>query len=163
MHGFWSACRSGDLGAAKRVLLEVGAVNIDVHQAVFNITCAEGHLEVAKWLWFLGVETQSPIDIHAYQESAFRCVCAYGHLHVAKWLWGLETGTRIDIHARHDEAFSWACRHNHLDLARWLWSLEIDTEYAWPPVYKDKVKTWSETRGVWVLVSVLGVHPHPRA
>jgi len=36
--------------------------------------------EIAKWLWQLGNETGSPINIHADDEFAFEYACENGYL-----------------------------------------------------------------------------------
>jgi len=46
-------------------------------------------LEIAKWLYDLGKNISSLIDIHANNEDAFISACDGNHLEVAKWLYDL--------------------------------------------------------------------------
>ena len=48
----------------------------------FGLSCAYGHLGVAKWLLDLGKELNSPINIHENDDYAFRWSCINGHLEV---------------------------------------------------------------------------------
>lgn len=66
---------------------------IDIHaysEYAFQLSCGEGHLEIAKWLIDVvdkGIQKNfMPINIHADDEYAFRVSCGNGHLEIAKWL-----------------------------------------------------------------------------
>ena len=44
-------------------------------QCKFIECCKNGHLDDAKRLYQIGIDTNSPINIHTYNESAFRQSC----------------------------------------------------------------------------------------
>jgi hypothetical protein len=91
-----------------------------VQYNVFQSSCRNGQIEIAKWLHKLG-----GIDIHANNELAFRWSCSEGHIEVAKWLYSLGG---VDINAlmndnTEDDAFQWSCKNGHVKVAKWLYSL----------------------------------------
>ncbi len=61
----------------------------------FVFSCANGYLEVAKWLWGLNQN----INIHIGDEYAFRLSCSRGRLKVAIWLCTLCN----DYYLEHDD------------------------------------------------------------
>lgn len=94
--------------------------SVAVDEKPFSWACAEGHLEVAKWL--LEVNPNININISNGNEYIFRSVCSHGHLHVAKWL--LEIKPDIVISAENNVAFFSACRYKNNDVALWLTTLD---------------------------------------
>jgi len=99
---------------------------------VFSITCENGHLDVAKWLY----EIKPDIDISVYYEFAFKNSCKNGHLDVAKWLYEIKPDIDISCIDINDI-------YNH-QIIKWLDSLNkgltykiIDGEYK---LYKQ-IKT----------------------
>lgn len=106
--------------------------NIDIHlnhDEFFRLSCANGCLEIAQWLYC----TYPDINIHALSEFAFTRSCEEGHLECAKWLYylGHISGNKIDIHAGsgdimtiNDHAFSASCKRGFLNVAQWLYSLD---------------------------------------
>ena len=94
-------------------------------------SCENGHLEVAKWLYQIGIDTNSPININVNYEAAFRVSCLNGHLEVAKWLYqiGIDANNPINIHAYDgdEDAFMNSCENGHLEVAKWLYQIGIDT------------------------------------
>jgi len=107
-------------------LLDQGAdIHAIANKKVFRWACKNGYLEVAKWLWQLGNEISSPINIHAHDEYAFRYACEKGHLEIAQWLHllGNKLSSPIDIHAYNEHAFECACEKGHLEIAKWLYIL----------------------------------------
>jgi len=64
----------------------------------------------------IGIELNSPIDIHAENEGAFAWSCCNGYLQIAKWLYklGIESNFPIDIHANNEFASQLSCKNGHL-------------------------------------------------
>jgi len=103
-----------------------------------GLSCRNGHLKVAKWLYGLG-----DVNIHASDEHAFRWSCRNGHLEVAKWLYGLGD---VDIHVYNECAFGLSCKKGHLKVAKWLYSLgdvdiHADADYVFE-YSKSAVAKW---------------------
>jgi ankyrin repeat protein len=103
-------------------------------EELFRISCTNGNLDKAKWLWQLSVDNKLPIDINALDEyinTIFNWCCAFGKLDVAKWLWqlSLEINNSINIYHKdrhgHD-AFRWCCVYGQLETAKWLLELSKD-------------------------------------
>jgi hypothetical protein len=78
------------------------------------MSCANSHLEVAKWLWNLNQN----INIHTFNEYTFICTCGRGHLKVAKWLGSLNQN--INVHAKNDDAFRGSCCYGYVKVVKWL-------------------------------------------
>jgi len=115
---FKYGCEMGKLGCVKFLYEKY---NVDVHEnneEVFRVSCMNGHLEVAKWLYGL----DGKINIHYNNEEAFIDGCYSGDLEVVKWLYGLDG--KIDIHANREHAFYWSCMYGHLEMAKWLYGLD---------------------------------------
>ena len=112
------------------------------------MSCKNGHLDVAKWLYEIGNKYNNPIDIHIYyynydsdddddddlegefyEEQAFRYSLYNNHIDVAKWLYqiSIETNSPINIHAMNDEAFKDSCGNGNLVVAKWLYQIGIET------------------------------------
>ncbi len=72
----------------------------------FKSSCANGNLDLVKWLWKAAEENEIEIDINANREYAFIQSCANNHLEVTKWLWNksieikspIRIGDYYDIH-----------------------------------------------------------------
>ena len=95
-----------------------GQYRVDIHandDYAFQLSCENGHLAVAQWLYSLG-----GVYIHADGECPFEMSCKNGHLALAQWLYS--TG-EIDIHANHECGFTWSCQNGHLTIAQWLYSI----------------------------------------
>lgn len=84
----------------------------------FMTSCYVGHIEIAKWLYSLGV-----INIHMNNDYAFRNSCGKGHIEIAKWLYSLDA---IDISINDNYAFKWSCYNGKLNVVKWLYSLGIN-------------------------------------
>ena len=55
-------------------------INIHVNdEDAFRCSCANGHINIAQWLYELGLENNQPINIHANNEDAFRCSCKWSY------------------------------------------------------------------------------------
>ena len=105
---------------------------------VFQWSCRNGHLEVAKWL----VETFDDIDVHVDDEYVFRWSCYNGQLEVVKWL--IETFDDINVHIKNDDAFRWSCKNDQLEVVKWLIETFDDINIH---VWDDYAFEWSCTRG----------------
>ena len=71
---------------------------IDDVKHVFWESCINGHLDVAKWLYNLGLETGKPINMNDSNKTLI--ICHHNeHLDVAKWLYDLnkEAGNPINM------------------------------------------------------------------
>lgn len=115
------ASRESRLDTAK-LLFQLGDVDIHTRdELAFISSCRRGYLDIAKWLYQLGV------DIHAQNDRAFRVACSEDNLNVAKWLYQLGG---VAIHAHDDFAFRVACYYGHDNVAEWLLQLgDIDTHF----------------------------------
>ena len=150
---FIEACKRGFLAYAKYLF---GAYEIDIHannDYAFQLSCENGHIEVAQWLILLGESNDyTKIDIHADNEYAFRWSCQYGHLELAQWLikLGESNGyTKINIHADNEYAFRWSCRNGHLEVAQWLVNLGESSGYTKIDIHanNDYAFRWSRKNG----------------
>ena len=92
----------------------------------FRWACEYGHIEMAKWLWYLcqTAEEQKAM-LHAQDRWAFRLACQNGHQKVAEWLWHVcpDEEKKAMLHAQDDYAFGVACDNGHIEIAKWLWDL----------------------------------------
>lgn len=79
----------------------------------FMYACLNGHIEVAKWLYELGV------DIHIENDIFFRSSCSSGQIEVAIWLYELGA----NIHIENDEVFIRSCERGQIEIAKWLYEL----------------------------------------
>lgn len=84
---------------------------------LFNSTCVNGRLEVAKWLFELNSQFNPDIAI---SEKLFHDVCMKGHLEVAKWLF--ELNPNIDFSKNNNFLFVSACQHGKIFIVEWLFS-----------------------------------------
>jgi ankyrin repeat protein len=80
----------------------------------FRYVCANGHLNIVKWLI-----TIIPNIISEIYEDVFISACSEGHTDIAKYL--LEVNPNINIYAKYFEAFVFACAGGHLELAQWYY------------------------------------------
>ena len=80
----------------------------------FIVSCKNGHLEVAQWLFSI----KPDIDISADDDYVFFIVCRRGYLEMAKWL--LSVKPDIYITNNINNAFKDACVYNRWEIVQWL-------------------------------------------
>lgn len=110
-------------------------IDSDALHTAFVWSCRKGILENAKWLYSLGIETNTPININYKQDKAFRWACRHCHLELIEWLYNLslELGHPIDIHTKDNYAFktiftTFDYESNgmkNLNMAKWLYDQAI--------------------------------------
>lgn len=107
---FFQACRQGNLLYAQELYISQQSEEVRrtwVHfddDAPFRWACANGHLEVAKWL----IQNHPDIDHKTLNEWAFLKACSFGHSHVVKWL--VEYWKEASITSKYPSGFRRAMR-----------------------------------------------------
>lgn len=74
----------------------------------FVISCANGYMKVAKWLFKMGA------DIYHDNNKAFELCCAGGHIELATWLYPIYENINID------DAFVSSCKNGQIEIVSWL-------------------------------------------
>ena len=156
---FGKSCELGLLLFSKYLVAKYD-VNINIHDRavysgmcgwyrytnLFEVSCIDAHLDVAKWLFEMSREKDlsqkldcASIDIHAGNEYLFRHCCMNGDIDVAKWLIDLSRQpncTLINICVDNNNAFRNSCRNGHYDVAKWL--IDLSREPGFTPI-RDKM------------------------
>ena len=96
-------------------------------QRTFNVVCANGHLEMARWLWR---HQTFPT------RTAFKMACTHNHLEMAQWLWGLSPP--IDLYAQDNEIFAIT---TSVRVVRWLYTL-VDPQRPLPKCIFSNNRLW---------------------
>jgi len=91
---FILACQYNHLLVAKYLQSKYSLNTYSDNKYAFKYACRNGHLEVVKWLYYSGIELNSPYppkigDIRVNNEYEFKYACRNGHLEVAEWLYHL--------------------------------------------------------------------------
>lgn len=77
-----SICKKGHLDI---FILIVNKFNVNIHlekDLLFRITCENGHVPLAKYLYFF----DHKINVRMYIDYAFRLACINNHVDMARWL-----------------------------------------------------------------------------
>jgi len=82
----------------------------------FKVSCCNGHLNIVRWLLSLKV-----IKTTTYDEAFIRC-CSFGRTKIAKLLW---SSFKEYINHESGTAFAGCCLEGHLNLAKWCHSLNL--------------------------------------
>ena len=116
-------------------------------QSNFVDSCTYGHLDLAKYFYQLGVQLNTPVNIHGWSnsdETIFIHCCRRGYLDIAKWIYqlGKDTNSPIYIYKGYGCAFRNACFYNHLDVVKWFCNdpemhRGIDFEHNGEAVFTD--------------------------
>jgi pentatricopeptide repeat protein len=127
-------CRNGNLQDAKELFNSIdGQITQSDLEFYINVAfykcCANGHIEIMKWLYSLGsgVNKKVSIDIHDEYDSAFRLSCRHGHIGIAKWIYSLGD---VNIHARHDDAIRCCCTNEQIEVVIFLLSIDDKYDYV---------------------------------
>ena len=93
---FLQACVNGDIDLVK----ELSTDNVVDHTKAFVLCCQEGHFEIVKQLY--------PIGINIRGEGKFSLVmaCRGGHIEIAKWLHSLGSDDHFFIGLSFDSSSS---------------------------------------------------------
>lgn len=144
-------CSEGDISKVKLFYAENQKINLRAnHECAFRLSCKNGHLHIAQWLWNVSKEK---IKIETYHYFAFRKACKNGHLNTALWIrqiggadavvensysfrkacsrghlilakWIFQTFRNIKIHDQNFYAFRFAAINGHFNVVKWLFSLD---------------------------------------
>jgi len=83
-----------------------------IDNLTFCFTCANGHLDVVRYLLDRGCLKK--VNILAEEECAFRIACFNNNLPLAAYL--LEIKPNINVHAMENYAFRWACFNGNMQI-----------------------------------------------
>ena len=129
------ACKHNRLNIAKYIVELKPDIDIKYkNNLIFRDTCANGNLEIAKWLY----DTfHNDIDIHAESDYAFRWACLKSGFEdksilpeTAQWLWELGN---CKPHILDNFIFRHACKGGYINVIRWF--LDTFKQYINPKNY----------------------------
>ena len=127
---FISACRYGGCLELAKWILENSPSPEDLlhakNEEPFRWACAEGHLEVAKWIVDISRNTNHPCNIHHNNDITFSLACRCGHLEVAKWIFDISPRNTLLFNSTAE--FKWICYNDHFDLAKWIFEISKNTD-----------------------------------
>lgn len=112
---FLQACINGNIDLVKKIYVD-GTDRYSNKEFAFQQCCAQGHLEIAIYLYSLG------IIVNNY-DSSFVVSCNNGHFEMAKWLFSLDS-SRLEYSK--EKAFILSCSEGHLEIAQWIHSLNVN-------------------------------------
>lgn len=114
---FKIACRNGFLHLVCWLVSLKWNQSIQYIQRIYNmgiiLSCENGHLELAKKLYFLGA------DPSYLNNSAFFLSCSSGSFKIVKWLYSLGNIKEADLLF----VFKDVCENNYLDMALWIYKI----------------------------------------
>ena len=126
---FNDACEYGYMPMIKYIWSK-GNINLRVdNDIIFKNVCISNKLEVAKYLWQLGLESYQLIDIFINNAIVFKNACEYGNLEMFQWLCKIAKETFDEINFLEDygdNLFALACRSGNLELVQWIYNLGIE-------------------------------------
>ena len=89
------------------------------YEEIFESSCLNGHVDIAKWLIKCMGETNFNATSISKNFNMFINTCEYGHVAILKLL--VDT-FYIETNVRNNRAFVVACTHGQLNAARWLYN-----------------------------------------
>jgi hypothetical protein len=102
-------------------IIKSGKIDIySNNNKIFRLSCINGHLNMAKFVYMRSVSDRKKIDIHMWDDFVFRWASAYGCLDVIIWLY---SEGKIDIHVSNDFAFLMAINQGNLSSAKWAYAI----------------------------------------
>lgn len=118
---FIICCSIGNLELLKWLYVNTHT-EIDIHihdDTPFLYAIAEGHFDIARWLYHISIADKKLVNIHADNNYAFLIACHLGRLDICQWLYLVSNNT-IDKHMQDDAPLKCAKLSDNQELIRWL-------------------------------------------